>query len=100
MTNTSKINKTLNKILKVINKNNLNIPELILLVANLTIAVGKSLSGVKGEIPNTEDLQRLYYTDPTVDVQLMLQGKLMVTWANDFVTKKPKLSNLGKSMEK
>jgi len=88
-----KVEKALNKILKALNQEQLTIPELIRLYGNLGYQIGTSIAGVKKQV-SLEELKQLYYTNPTVDVGLMLQGLLITSWEEDF-QQKPVLSNIG-----
>lgn len=89
-----KIGAILDKLLKLINKSKLTIPELLILVGNLSYFIGASIAGLKETGPSLEELKKHYYKNPTVDVALMLQGLEITSWEEDFV-KHPKISNLG-----
>jgi hypothetical protein len=90
-----KIVKVVNKVMKLLNKENLSIPELILFYGNLGYHIGASIAGCSGVGPDLETLKKEYYRNPTVDVALMQQGLIVNSWAEDFL-KRPALSSLGK----
>lgn len=93
-TNDEKISKTLIKVLKIINKNKLNIGELIMLYGNLGYHLGASIAGFTTSNqpgPSLHEVKQAYYENPTVDTGLMLQGLLISSWEEDFL-KKPALS--------
>jgi hypothetical protein len=91
-----KVAKLIDKIIKLLNKSNLNIPELIVLYGNLGYHIGASIAGVSTkEGPTVEELRKLYYQRPTVDVGLMLQGLMITDWEKDFL-QTPQLSSLVK----
>jgi hypothetical protein len=91
MTNDNKVGAILTKVMKLLNKNNMTIPELIMFYGNLGYHVGASIAGYQGTGPSLEELKKLYYSNPTVDVGLMLQGLLITSWEEDYI-KKPILS--------
>lgn len=96
-TDEEKVTKALNKILKIINKSQLNIAEMLVLYGNLGYHLGASIAGFSGaEGPSLEVVKQAYYQDPTIDTGLMLQGLLITNWEQDFL-KQPKLSSLAKS---
>ena len=90
-----KVEKVLTKIQKILNRNKLNVPELLIAYGNLGYHIGAAMAQVQGEQgPSSEELQKAYYTNPTVDVALMIQGLIITGMAEDW-EKKPQLSNLG-----
>ena len=90
-TKDKKITDNLTKIMKILNKNKLTIPELILLYGNLGYHIGASIAGFKDQGPSLEELKKEYYTNPAIDVGFMLQGLLITSWERDFI-KNPVLS--------
>lgn len=94
-----KTNKIVDKIRQLLNKYNLNLLEIIEIYAVLGYNIGASLAGYTDQGPdNLEELEKKYYSNPTVDVGLMIQGLLMRTWKEDYL-QKPHLSNLASSLE-
>lgn len=91
-TDDKKIIKAMNATLKILNKYKLNIPELLLFFGNLGYHIGASMAGLKSNGPDLEALKREYYSNPTVDSGLMMQGLLITQWVSDYL-KNPKLSN-------
>lgn len=79
--------------MKIINKEKLNIPELLVMYGNLGYFIGASMAQCKDNGPTLEELKDMYYKDPTVDVGLMMQGLLMTSWEEDYIAH-PKLSKL------
>ena len=90
-TDDEKVSNTLQKIMKLLNKDRLTIPELILLYGNLGYHIGASIAGFKEDGPSLEELKKEYYSNPTIDVGFMLQALLIGSWEQDFI-KQPKLS--------
>lgn len=86
-----KIEKTIEKIHKIINKTDLNIAEIIIAYGNLGYHLGASMAGFEDQGPSLPVLQQEYYRNPTVDVGLMLQGLLITSWEDSFKVK-PQLS--------
>lgn len=94
-TRDKKILQALESCQKTLNKLKLNIPELILFYGNLGYRLGAAIAGIHGGSgPDTEELQKAYYQNPTVDVGLMLQGLLINTWEENFRAK-PQISRIG-----
>lgn len=88
-----KVENVLNKIIKCVNTGKLSIREIIILYGNLGYHFGASIAGFKDKGPGIEDLKKAYYSSPTVDIGLMLQGLMITGWEEDFI-KSPKISNL------
>jgi hypothetical protein len=84
MVETSKVDAVIKKILKLVNKAQLNIPELISFYGRLGYALGASIAGIHDEGPTVEALKREGYRNPTVPVALMQQGLLVETWVEDY----------------
>jgi hypothetical protein len=89
-TDDNKVVDTINKVLKIINKEGLNVPELIAFYGNLGIHIGCGIAGIK-EIPTIEEIKREYFTKPTIDLALIQQGYLITSWEEDWI-KSPQLS--------
>ena len=90
-TDDNKVAATLAKIHKLLNKEHLTIPELILLYGNLGYQIGSAIAMIEGPGPSLQELQLEDKINPTVDCALMLQGMLVSSWEEDFRAK-PKLS--------
>jgi hypothetical protein len=85
--------------LNLLNKHKLTARELIVFCGNVVHSVGASISGIKdGNTPGIEELKKLYYSKPTLDVALMLQGLLILTWEKDF-SEVSSLASLGTTEE-
>jgi len=90
-TDDKKVSKLITKVMKLINKHKLTVPEMVVFSGNLLYHLGASIAGFKGKGPHVEELRQAYYQDPTIDTGLMLQGLLITDWEKDFI-KQPKLS--------
>jgi len=88
----TKVAKLVSQVIKLINKNQLSIQEMIVAYGNLGYHLGASIAGFTDKGPNIEELKREYYSNPTVDVGLMIQGLLITDWEEDF-RQNPKLSS-------
>jgi len=86
-----KIAESIQKVLRILNKDKLNITELILFYARLGYSIGASMAGLKVDGPKLQELQQEYYKNPTVDVGMMMQGLLTETWIDSY-KEKPALS--------
>jgi hypothetical protein len=93
--NERRLGKLLAKLNRIITRRNLNPRELVLLCGNLCYFVGAAIGGYTGKTgPSLEELQTRYYTEPTLDVALMLQGLTVASWADNPQLKiSPRLSN-------
>lgn len=92
----AKIIKVMEQIVKLLNKHSLSIPQLLVLYGNLGYHIGASMAGCTSPGPTIEELKKSYYSNPTVDVGLMLQGLIITDWEKDFLAKK-QLSNISKN---
>lgn len=54
-----------------------NQQEILLALANLIYSIGASIDGYKEKGPPIEELKRMYYTNPTIGTNLMLQSALL-----------------------
>lgn len=97
-TDDKKVTKVIEKIMKVINKEKLNIPELLVMYGNLGYFIGASMAGCGHNGPSLEELKDIYHKDPTVDTGLMMQGLLITSWEEDYISH-PKLSKLAKRQQ-
>jgi len=91
--NEKKINKTVEKAIKLLDKEKLSIEELIVAIGNLAIVAGSNIAGLEGQVIDPDILNKEYYSNPTIDVALMLQGYFIIALADDY-KKKPELSDL------
>jgi hypothetical protein len=85
------VNTALNDILEILGKKGLSVQELLVLYGNLGYYIGASIAGFQDKGPSLEEIKREYYSNPTVDVGLMLQGMIITTWEKDYLDS-PKLS--------
>lgn len=76
-----KITNCLSNILELIQNNRFKVGELILLYGNLGYSIGAS---IEGEAKTIEELNKLYYTNPTVGIALMLNGAMVNSWFDDY----------------
>ena len=91
MSDDEKISKMINKIMLILNKKGLTIPELLMFYGNLGYHIGASIANCTNTGPGLEELKKEYYSNPTIDTYLMLQGLMITGMEEDFV-KQPKLS--------
>jgi uncharacterized protein YejL (UPF0352 family) len=95
-----RVQSLLADLIAAFNKYQPNIPEILLAYGNLGYHLGASIAGFKNrsEGPGLDILQKAYYTSPTVDVGLMIQGLLITSWEDSF-RRQRKISNLAKQQE-
>lgn len=84
-----KANEALGEMIEVLDKHKLRVQDLVVVYGNLGYAIGAAIEGFKEEKgPDVEELQKLYHSDPTVGVALMLQGMLVTSWHDQIINKK------------
>ncbi len=72
-------------LVKVFQEHKPTVGEIIIALGNLQYSVGASIGGYNNEKgPGIEELQKLYYSNPSVDVALMIQGLQTTTWFDDY----------------
>lgn len=81
-----KCEKIYEELVKVFQENKPTINEIILALSNLTYTLGASIEGYKKKGPSFEDLQKLFYSNPTIGIAIMLQGLTMGTWFEQYQT--------------
>lgn len=76
-----------------LNQEGMAIEDLIVFYGSLGYLIGASIAQfeLNDTIPNLQELELHYRTQPTVDVGFMLQGLLISSWVEDF-RKQPALS--------
>ena len=95
---TERVQKCLASIESILASTNLNVGELLLLYGNLGYKLGANLrravydEDFVSEPPNIEELNKLYYSNPTEDVALMLTGLTITSWPNDLLKREKKES--------
>ena len=95
-----KVEKALKKLHRIFNRHKLSVPEIVVAYGNLGYHLGAAMAGFSdGKGPDYNTLQREYFSDPTVDVGLMIQGLMITAW-EETIQKKPKLSNLAERYKK
>ena len=67
-------------LVKVFQERRLTIAEIIIVLGNLSYTLGASIEGFKEEGPSAEELQRMYYSDPSVGTGLMMTGITICSW--------------------
>ena len=84
-----KIGTIFSECVEAFQKGKPNVGEILLAYGNLGYTLGASIEGFDGKGPSIEELEKMYYENPTVGVALMLQGILVTTWLDDYAKKKP-----------
>ena len=84
--NKKKIDKCHADLTKVFQKHKLTLGEILSTYGRLGYTLGASIEGYKGTGPSIETLDRLYHTQPTLGVSLMLQGLTVITWIDTVKT--------------
>lgn len=81
----AKIEKCLGEMIESLEKNKLTVGELIILLSNLQYTIGASIDGYGEKGPGLEELKKIYYSEPTVGVAMMLNGMEISTWYDSWV---------------
>jgi hypothetical protein len=76
--------KAVKQLIQVINSYDFTISEIVYVFSQLGYAIGASIAGLTEETVDLPTLERQYYSNPTIDIALMLQSTLISTWIEDF----------------
>lgn len=88
------------ELLKVFQNYKPTVGEILITYGNLGYALGASIGGYQEKGPGTEELKKLYYSEPgRLDVALMLQGMLVTEWFSDWEEQIKKLQGNGENNE-
>lgn len=72
------------RLLTVFQEERLSVGEIIIALGNLTYALGASIDGYGDKGPTVEQLEKLYYTNPSVGVAMMIQGLTIASWYEQY----------------
>ena len=89
---------SIKKTLENINLCGMTVSELLSFYGNLGYNIGKSIAGLKEDIP-TIKLQEFFTKKPSPDLGLMLQGLIICGWADDY-KKHPSLSRIAEIIQR
>ena len=84
----SKVNQAYEELVAVFQKYKLGVGEILIAYGNLGYTLGASIDGHAEQGPNTEELQKLYYSNPTVGVAMMLSGLTITSWYETYSNQK------------
>ncbi len=93
-----KVEQCYSDLIDVFRKHKLRVGEILIAYGNLGYALGASVEGYEGTGPGADELKKLYYTNPSPGVGLMLQGLTITTWYEMY--KNAKVSNIEDNQEK
>lgn len=80
----AKVEKCYEELVEVFQKHKLSVREILIAYGNLGYTLGASIEGFSGQGPSASDLEKMYYTNPTVGVALMSQGLLVTSWDESY----------------
>lgn len=95
---TERVQECLQQMEEILASTNLNVGEILLLYGNLGYKLGANLrraiydKDFISEPPNIEELNKLYYSNPTEDLALMLTGLTVTSWL-DFLLEREKIND-------
>jgi len=80
-----KCNNLYKELVEVFQKHKPTVGELLIAYGNLGYTLGASVGGYKDKGPSTEELEKLYYSEPgNIAVALMLQSMTVVSWYSEW----------------
>jgi hypothetical protein len=82
--NAERVNEVYEKFINLLQEKKLTVAELCILLGNTLYTVGASIEGFKDEGPDMEELNKRYYTKPTVGIAIMLNGMTLVSYFDDL----------------
>jgi hypothetical protein len=72
-------------LVEVFKKHAPTVGEILIAYGNLGYTLGSSIGGYKTPGPGLEELNQIYYTDPSrLDAALMITGIQICTWYSDY----------------
>lgn len=86
-----KVEEAFAQLVSVFQEQKLTVGEIIIAYGNLGYTLGASIEGYAGQGPSIEELEKLYYQNPTIGVSLMLQSIMVTTWFDDYMNNTDKL---------
>jgi hypothetical protein len=87
----NKVSDCLSEIVEVLQKYHFKVNDLLLLYSNLSYTLGASIDGYKEKGPSPDELEKLYYTNPTVGIALMMTGINASVWRETIMNPKEKV---------
>jgi uncharacterized protein YejL (UPF0352 family) len=85
--NEDKVKDLVEDLIAAFQKHKPNVAEIIVAYGNVAYTLGTSIEGYQDKGPSVEELEKLYYTNPTIGVALALQGAMITTWLDTPPTK-------------
>lgn len=82
--NPQRADKLLTDLVKAFQKHKPTVGEILLVYGNLGYTLGASIGRFEDKGPSAEELQKLYYSNPTIDIALMINGLHVMTWYEDW----------------
>jgi len=79
-----KVNRAFENLVKVFQDEKLTVGEIIIAYGNLGYTLGASIEGFDKNGPTIEELKKMYYTNPSVGVAMMIQGIHVTSWYSDW----------------
>ena len=71
-------------LVKVYQKHKPTVGSILINYGNLGYTLGASIQGYKDEGPSVEELNKMYYSNPSLGIALMLQGVTIVSWFSSW----------------
>ena len=85
-----KCNKIYEELVTIFQKYKPTIGEVLISYGNLGYTLGASIDGYKDKGPSLEELSKLYYSNPTIGISLMLSGLTTTSWYEEYSNQKIK----------
>jgi len=92
---TEKIKQCISDLEAVLQKYNFEVGELVLVYGNLGYKLGQNIAREVynrefSGTPDIDELQKLYYSNPDIDISLMLSSLNTITWVDDLAKRERK----------
>jgi len=75
-----RVNRVYEKLVGIFQEEKLTVGEIIIAYGNLGYTLGASIEGYQEKGPSPEELEKLYYSNPTLGVALMVQAMTVTGW--------------------
>jgi hypothetical protein len=79
-----KVNRAYEKLVQIFQDEKLTVGEIIIAYGNLGYTLGASVEGFKEKGPTIDELNKMYYSNPTLGVALMIQGITVTSWYENW----------------
>ena len=79
-----KVNRVFERLVDIFQEEKLTVGEIIIAYGNLGYTLGASVAGYTDKGPSMEELNKMYYSQPSLGVALMIQGMTVTSWYGEW----------------